>query len=199
MLKISENADVLDAARNGRLEPFLRDAYRGRERRKRVAVRRISAPSLPAPEITPVQSPVQISVQRLNFLLCFAVVCGWHGHYSKTETIKREICQKYGVTMREIRPSGLRGHGIVQARHEAFWRMGKETKLSLVDIGRLFGGFDHTSVLYGQRLYEKVRSPLIVGRPLAEAFAKFYPKWDLSKMILGAGNIKTEIEGSSNG
>lgn len=61
-----------------------------------------------------------------------------------------EVCTKYQCTFGEI-IGGQRAKWIVVARHEAFYRLSKETALSLPQIGRLMGGKDHTTVLHGCR------------------------------------------------
>ena len=126
----------------------------------------------------PVVPPPPPSPEKIvNFYLCLAVVCGWNGAYSTTDIIKREICEKYGITKIELE-ARRRDTRTVQPRHEAFWRMRGETTLSLPDIGRLFGGFDHTTVLHGSCHYEKYRSYLRGHVPAPKR-----SDWDLSKII----------------
>lgn len=64
--------------------------------------------------------------------------------------ICREVCERYGVTM-ELLMSHRRDNGVVSARQEAMWRARHETALSFPEIGRLMGGKDHTTVIYGVR------------------------------------------------
>ena len=67
--------------------------------------------------------------------------------------IIREVCAKHGVTKAELL-SIRRARNIVAARHEAMWRMSKETSMSLPAIGRRMGDRDHTTVLHGIRRHE---------------------------------------------
>jgi chromosomal replication initiator protein len=65
-----------------------------------------------------------------------------------------EVAHKHRISVIEIK-SRRHEHRIVLARHEAFWRCRNETFFSLPQIGRAFGGFDHTTVLNGCRQHEK--------------------------------------------
>jgi hypothetical protein len=65
-----------------------------------------------------------------------------------------EVAHKHRISVIEIK-SRRHEHRIVLARHEAFWRCRNETFFSLPQIGRAFGGFDHTTVLNGCRRHEK--------------------------------------------
>lgn len=64
--------------------------------------------------------------------------------------IIHEVCTKHGLTFSEI-TGERREHRLVVARHEAFYRLSRETAMSLPMIGRRFSGRDHTTVLYGLR------------------------------------------------
>lgn len=64
-----------------------------------------------------------------------------------------ECCQKHGVTMSEM--LGLqRFKRIVVARHEAAYRLSKETRLSMPQIGRRLGDRDHTTIIHAIRAHE---------------------------------------------
>ena len=58
----------------------------------------------------------------------------------------------------EIPVAGVLGQSrfceVVLARHEAMWKVRQECALSLPHIGRIFGGRDHTTVLYGIRKHQ---------------------------------------------
>ena len=72
---------------------------------------------------------------------------------SQPHLIMREVCDKHGISKSELL-SPRRAVPIVAARHEAMYRMSKETTMSLPAIGRRMGGRDHTTVLHGIRKYE---------------------------------------------
>ena len=68
------------------------------------------------------------------------------------EKIIRTVCDKYDVTMDELR-SDARNKNITTARHECFYRFRHEIKkkgrpLSLPEIGKAFCK-DHTTVMHG--------------------------------------------------
>lgn len=68
--------------------------------------------------------------------------------YSPTQRIIADVCEKHKVSRPEL--FGLqRGRGIVKARHEAYYRMKKETTMSLAQIGVRMGGKDHSTILNG--------------------------------------------------
>jgi chromosomal replication initiator protein len=68
------------------------------------------------------------------------------------DTILREVADFYGVDVRAMQGRG-RSRNIVVPRQVAMYLLREETEASLMDIGRLLGGRDHTTVIYG---YEKV-------------------------------------------
>ncbi len=68
--------------------------------------------------------------------------------------IALEVCSKHQIQLNEL-ISPRRSREVVRARHECFWRLKKETSLSFPQIGRYFGGRDHTTVLHGIRAHEK--------------------------------------------
>lgn len=77
-------------------------------------------------------------------------------HY---RTIISEVCSKHRVTKGELLSARRQPH-LVVARHEAMYRMIKETSMSLPAIGRRMGGRDHTTVLYGIRKHAaKLEAP----------------------------------------
>lgn len=68
--------------------------------------------------------------------------------------ILAEVAAKHGLTLNEAK-SHRRDRRIVNCRQEAAWRMTRETRLSLSQIGTVLGGFDHTSVIHAVRTYQK--------------------------------------------
>ena len=55
----------------------------------------------------------------------------------------------------KVRFYGPRAPHIKQVRWLAFHRVRAEAKMSFPEIGRLFGGYDHTSVMHGIRKIEE--------------------------------------------
>lgn len=64
--------------------------------------------------------------------------------------IIRQVSDKHGITPKQL-VSHARSRFLVKARNEAYYRMRRETILSLPQIGDKFGGRDHTTVLHGIR------------------------------------------------
>ncbi len=68
-----------------------------------------------------------------------------------------EVGAKHGFSYIEMvchrRPAAL-----CRARQEAYWRCMKETIFSLPLIGRHFGNRDHTTIMYGAKLYAQRRA-----------------------------------------
>lgn len=64
----------------------------------------------------------------------------------RVSEIKREVCKKYGVTLRQIE-SRSRKREIVRARHAAICRCRDETDAKLSEIGRSFNR-SHATVIY---------------------------------------------------
>lgn len=68
-------------------------------------------------------------------------------HYlSPVQAIAQEEAERAGITMAKIL-GAQRSQKYVKPRHIAMWRAARETKASLVEIGRIFGR-DHTTVMY---------------------------------------------------
>jgi len=78
-------------------------------------------------------------------------------------TIQRTVCAHFNVSMRDLL-SGRRLSSIVLPRHVAYYLAKTLTKKSLPDIGRRFGGRDHTTILHGVR---RVTTLIVSGHPIA--------------------------------
>lgn len=63
--------------------------------------------------------------------------------------IMREVCEKHGVTLAELRGVGNQTADMHDARYEAFYRVRVEVNLSYPRIGHVMGGFHHTTVMHG--------------------------------------------------
>lgn len=87
---------------------------------------------------------------------------GFDGEARTGKEIIREVCKKHQVTIPELK--GIRrSRQFVIARHEASYRLSKETTLTLGQIGILVGGRDHTTILHGIRKHEaKLRGEVYV-------------------------------------
>ena len=72
--------------------------------------------------------------------------------------VVEEVAKKHGIRVVEL-CSARRARELVNARHEAMWRLRNETTMSLPAIGRKLGGRDHTTVIHGiQRHEERIAS-----------------------------------------
>lgn len=70
------------------------------------------------------------------------------------QRIVLEVCEKHGFTRQELFGE-RRGRPLVAARHEAMYRLSKETSMSFPAIGRRMGGRDHSTVIHGVRQHER--------------------------------------------
>lgn len=126
-------------------------AERPSERRV-IRVRRNS--HRPDVEIFPTVRVTEETRQRVRDILLVArserVDAGLPADPEIWTDIVAEVLAKHGVTRAELM-SAQRGVHIVACRHEVFYRMSKETTLSLPQIGKRIGGKDHTTVLHGIR------------------------------------------------
>lgn len=68
--------------------------------------------------------------------------------------IIKQVADKHCISVEEIK-SHRRSRNVVNARHEAFYRCRHETSNSLPQIGRFFGGRDHSTVLHGIRKHQE--------------------------------------------
>lgn len=65
------------------------------------------------------------------------------------------VAQKHSLTVADL-TGGSRSPVFAHPRQEAYWTVHKfRPDLSLVRIGQLFGGRDHTTILYGIRRHEE--------------------------------------------
>ena len=71
------------------------------------------------------------------------------------ENIIKLVASKFGIKVSEIK-SKKRNRNIVIPRQMAMYLIRKLTPLSLPEIGEVFGGMDHTSVLHGIRKMENL-------------------------------------------
>jgi chromosomal replication initiator protein len=75
-----------------------------------------------------------------------------------SEAIIREVADFYGVDLRALTGRG-RSRNIVVPRQVAMYLLREETDASLMDIGKLLGGRDHTTIIYGcEKISEEINS-----------------------------------------
>lgn len=77
------------------------------------------------------------------------------GYVGPAGLVMRAVCMRYGVKRDHLR-SASRDNEIVRPRQIAMFLMRNVTALSLPDIGRRFGGRDHTTVLHAVRRVSKL-------------------------------------------
>jgi chromosomal replication initiator protein len=74
------------------------------------------------------------------------------------EMILAAVSEHYGVDLRTLQGRG-RSRNIVIPRHVAMYLLREETDCSLVDIGNLLGGRDHTTVIHGcEKIGEEINA-----------------------------------------
>lgn len=86
-----------------------------------------------------------------------------HSQYAR---IERRLCAVFHVTPNEIR-SHRRSKEIMLARQAVMYWAVRLTGYSYPKIGRIMGGRDHTSIMYGATAYRKKREKM--GRYLRKA------------------------------
>ncbi len=80
--------------------------------------------------------------------------------------VERRACDIFGISRAELKGQ-RRGREIVFARQFVMYWAARLTKLSTPQIGRLMGGRDHTTCLYGKKAYRDKRA--YMGRNLRKA------------------------------
>jgi len=76
-------------------------------------------------------------------------------HLTDTQRIMYDVAVKHGVYVSDMRgPSRLRR--FVLARQEAMWEVKRQKpEMSLPQLGRIFGGRDHSTIFHGIRAHQK--------------------------------------------
>jgi len=72
------------------------------------------------------------------------------------EEIQRKVAEHYNIRMSDM-VGPKRQRSIARPRHVAMWLAKRLTTRSLPDIGRRFGGRDHTTVMHGVRKIDELR------------------------------------------
>lgn len=74
---------------------------------------------------------------------------------TRSEAIKRSVCDYYEISCIDL-ISDRRTAPLIKPRHVAMYLMKHTTVLSVPQIGRLLGGRDHTTILYGVSKIERL-------------------------------------------
>lgn len=79
----------------------------------------------------------------------------WPTRHSQVHAIIQECADKHGIRVQDLK-GPRRSKGFIPARHEAMYRLSEEMpNLSLPQIGRILGGRDHSTVIYGIKQHKK--------------------------------------------
>lgn len=79
------------------------------------------------------------------------------GQRLTVDRIQRAVCEEFGVTLTDM-VSKRRARQIARPRQVAMYLSKKLTKRSLPDIGRRFGGRDHTTVMHAVKRIDELRA-----------------------------------------
>lgn len=69
--------------------------------------------------------------------------------------VQKAACHHFGISLQDLRKV-RRLHAVVRPRQIAMYLCRELTVRSLPEIGRMFGGYDHTTVLHAGRVIEKL-------------------------------------------
>jgi chromosomal replication initiator protein len=92
------------------------------------------------------------------------------------DVIIREVADFYGVDLRAMQGRG-RSRNIVVPRQVAMYLLREETDASLMDIGKLLGGRDHTTIIYGcEKIGEEINVNSRLRQEVVTIRDKLYQK-----------------------
>jgi chromosomal replication initiator protein len=92
------------------------------------------------------------------------------------DVIIREVADFYGVDLRAMQGRG-RSRNIVVPRQVAMYLLREETEASLMDIGKLLGGRDHTTIIYGcEKIGEEINVNSRLRQEVVTIRDKLYQK-----------------------
>lgn len=130
----------------------------------------------PEPEPEPEPVPVHKLVNELEEM--------WlHGRSTVNLTVReiqRLVCKKFGIDRLDI-ISSRRTAVVILPRQIAMYLCRTYTTRSMPDIGRQFGGRDHTTILHG---YRKICRLLVEGNPSITKIVR-----DLDKQIMETSRL----------
>ena len=90
------------------------------------------------------------------------------------DVIVRTVCEFYGIDLKTLQGRG-RSRNIVMPRQIAMYLLREETDASLVDIGVLLGGRDHTTIMYGcEKITDELSTDTRLKNEINTLREKFY-------------------------
>jgi hypothetical protein len=135
----------LHQARKARLQRFAEAAQRPVS---------LPPPIPPEPEPAPVAAPIEPE-QPTKRPYWFWMIAEPQRRYPPVKVIQHAVADHYGVTVHEIL-SPRRTAKVVMPRQIAMYLAKKLTLKSLPEVGRRFGGRDHTTVMHAVRKIESL-------------------------------------------
>jgi chromosomal replication initiation ATPase DnaA len=102
----------------------------------------------------PEPDPGYLTTRQTKAIIRDLIIMGEAPGPFRWRHIVEEVIEKHGVTFGQI-IGRQRSKPLCVARFEAYFRLSEETTLSLPQIGKIMGGKDHTSVLYGIRKFRE--------------------------------------------
>jgi len=140
-----------------------------------VPVAAVEAPLVKAPGVTVVSQDELIeSVSQPSW---FVVLPSGQGH-PQVRDIQKAVCKHYGVTLSDML-SPRRTANIVKPRQVAMFLCKEFTPRTLPELGRRFGGRDHTTVLHAVR---KIPRDAFKDASLAQDIAILQEKFTRSSL-----------------
>lgn len=112
-------------------------------------------PAPPPPEPGPVAAPIEREIVKHESW--FWMIKELPSKYPKIELIQRAVAYHYQVRREDIL-SARRTANVMRPRQIAMYLAKRLTPKSLPEIGRRFGGRDHTTILHGVRKIEALAS-----------------------------------------
>jgi hypothetical protein len=116
-----------------------------------IPIAAIEAPLIRTPEVEVVDPDAEVDQSDSNW---FVVLAPGQDHLSVRD-IQKAVCKYYGVKLEEML-SQRRTADIVLPRQVAMFLCKELTSRSLPELGRRFGGRDHTTVLHGVRKIPRI-------------------------------------------
>ncbi len=101
----------------------------------------------------------------VNDAALIAQMPGDKGYRPRLDKIAHRFCRVFNVSLTEVR-SQRRDSEVSMARQAIYYWAWRLTELSSSQIGRRMGNRDHTTVLYGIKVYRRKRAAM--GRNLRE-------------------------------